>query len=167
MNEENTLNTSNPLHLTSLFGESIFLIREENKNSLDTNVSDDLDRILNVFIHSEGSDIPHIFRDTFYKIAQAIKWQGKSLPKDAMISKNGMEWINHETVESMIIAVEPQKIIIWHERDLPGFPNLTPYSFGEFKGIKVLKLSSPDVILATQAAKPTAWIRLTQFFEIS
>lgn len=159
---ENPLFVENPLQISGLFGQGVFVI-PESKNRKYTYFNSGEMGILNVFFY-ENSEIPASSFSALEKIMKAVNFNGKSAyPK-------GYAIINAATVNADDVLFEimndfnPVKTIVWTDKWISLQKEIVYYNCGNGQLQDVLRCHSIETVVSDDDRKRECWSAIKQLF---
>ncbi|MBS3914772.1 MAG: hypothetical protein KG003_09740 [Bacteroidetes bacterium] len=160
--EENGMFVDNPLELTALYGDGIFLITENSGSNFHYTGGGNLG-ILNVLYYDQRG-IPTNASNVLNKLMGAVKIQGKNLSSADYSVINAADVLADDRLAEIIADYQPKAVILWSDEWISPQPAPAFYSESLFTDVRFLRCHSLQSIVADEDRKRECWVSIKRFF---
>ena len=154
---KNELFVDNPLTLTGLFGQGIYVIPENIESNFNY-VGAGVQKILNI-VYYDGVKIQENALEAMHKIMNAL---GFSSDDFAMI--NVAEIMAEDRLTVVLDDFEPIRVIIWSDQWFSPQPEVLFYQENAIKASKILRCHSLETVIVDEDRKKECWTSIKAFF---
>lgn len=160
--EENEMFVDNPLAITGLFNEGVFLVSDQQSRQFQYHGAGNLK-----ILHIMDYDMPSIPEKAFQvldKLMGAVKWQGKLLEPIDYAVINAANVLSVNKLAEIVDDFMPEKVIVWTDKWYAPDKEVLFYQNAQWGSIAVLRCHALHTVVSDADRKRECWSAIKRFF---